>query len=70
MKSFVVLVSWGFWAIGIMGYIFLDIPYLTDDDAFLYVSGNEWQGGWGFNYAMVIAAGLSILSFIAPDEKR
>ena len=68
MKSIAIVLSWGFWAVAILGYIWLDIPYLTDGDAFLYVSGNEWEGGWGFNYAMVIAMGLSGLSFILPDK--
>ena len=68
MKSKVIMLSWAFWAIAILGYIWLDIPYLTDRDAVLYISGNEWEGGWGSNYAMLIALGLTGLSFILPDK--
>ena len=58
------MTSWVFWGLGIAGYIGLDIPYLTDDKAFLFFQGNEREGGWGFNYAMVIALGMTVASFV------
>ena len=58
------LASWAFWGLGIAGYIGLDIPYLTDEDAFLFLQGNAYEGGWGFNYAMVIALGMTVASFV------
>ena len=30
------LASWAFWALGIAGYVGLEIPYLTDDDVFCF----------------------------------
>lgn len=58
------LASWAFWGLGIAGYVGVDIPYLTDEDAFLFLQGNEREGGWGFNYAMVIAIGMTIDAFV------
>ena len=36
----------------------------TDADAFVFLSGNSLEGGWGLNYAMVIALGLTVVSFL------
>ena len=67
-KTIVNVLSWLFWGIGIAGYLGLSIPLLTSPDAFLYVQGSEAEGGWGFNYAMVIALVLTILGFVLPSE--
>ena len=54
------LTSWVFWGLGIAGYAGVSIPYLTDDGAFLFIQGNEREGGWGFNYSMVVALGMTV----------
>ena len=59
------LVSSVFWVLGVAGYIGLNIPYLTDEDAFVFVQGNRLDGGWGFNYSMAVAFALSIVSILA-----
>lgn len=69
-RGMVNLASWGFWALGIAGYAGVSVPMLTSPDAFLYVSGNELEGGWGFNYAMVIAAGLTAFGLVMGLAKR
>ena len=56
--------SWAFWLLGLFGYAGVAVPYLTSDDAFLYLRGNPAEGGWGFNYAMVVAVCLSLVSLL------
>lgn len=68
MKRWVNVASWIFWGLGIAGYIGLDLPYLTDDGAFLFLQGNRLEGGWGFNYAMVVALGLTVVGFFIPKR--
>ena len=59
-------VSSVFWGLGVAGCIGLNIPYLTDEDAFVFVQGNRLDGGWGFNYSMAVAFALSIVSILKP----
>lgn len=30
-------------------------PCLTNDDGFVLIQGNRFEGGWGFNYSMAMA---------------
>ncbi len=64
------LTSGGFWALGIAGHLGVDVAYLTDADAFVFLSGNSLEGGWGLNYAMVIALGLTVVSFLLRKVGR
>ena len=58
--------SWGFLLLGLLGYAgVVEVPYLTSADAFLYLGG-----GWRFNYAMLVAICLTLLSMFLPGKER